>query len=82
MASGSPETSIRTAPQKHSPEYFAISVSLSCFGNTCPLMETLYLEGSYTIGENAERRLAPRGAMSLMHFCEVAADTEYVRLEG
>jgi len=45
-------------------------------------METLYLEGSYTIGENAERRLAPRGAMSLMHFCEVAADTEYVRLEG
>src|SRR5882757_4707424 len=32
MASGSPETSTRTAPQKHSPEWFAIVVSLPCFG--------------------------------------------------
>jgi hypothetical protein len=31
MASGSPDASARTAPQKHSPEYFAIAVSLPCF---------------------------------------------------
>jgi hypothetical protein len=31
MASGSPDASTRTAPQKHSPEYFAIAVSLPCF---------------------------------------------------
>jgi hypothetical protein len=30
MASGSPDASTRTAPQKHSPEYFAIADSLPC----------------------------------------------------
>jgi hypothetical protein len=27
--------------------------------NTCPLVETSFPEGSYTLGRNAERRLAP-----------------------
>src|SRR6476646_11552478 len=56
MASGSPETSIRTVPQKHSPEYFAIT-SLPCSGRYMPAHGNVIK--SYTIGKNAERRLVP-----------------------
>src|ERR1700674_4766679 len=59
MDSGSPETSIRTAPQKHSPEYFAITVSLPCSGKYMPAHGNVIPERSYTVGKNAERRLAP-----------------------